>query len=241
MKIRKVTPQWRVIAARHNKKPSEWKVTLQNFLAVKEDKTNIKRIYKEVFNEKPEGNIHLIEAKLHYFLFRLSMLSEDWDKKAENTKKDFEAAMLMSLNDFSESSKSTLNCLIKGDQAMTKKPSVKKVQATTPVATAPKPTPTVKKPVVIKKAEKATVAPVKKSTRKIVGKTLGLNIQKSWIHCFTRKNWTDEQITKFMQSEFPDRKSRSFEMVAGVRSQYNSGRLTGGTSPSEKSVKFQQK
>lgn len=70
-----------------------------------------------------------------------------------------------------------------------------------------------------------------KREKKISGRTLGLNVRETWrqvlMDNFKRK-LTDEQISKFMQKEFPDRKARQITRVSGVRSlrrSFNKGRL----------------
>lgn len=73
----------------------------------------------------------------------------------------------------------------------------------------------------------------KKAERKIAGRTTGLPVDLTWQTAFERaakEKWTDDQITRFMKSEFPDRKSKIFETgVQRVRTQYNRGKLNGQT------------
>ncbi len=92
-------------------------------------------------------------------------------------------------------------------------------------------------------------APVKKEksgkkekverTPRLVGKRLKLGINQTWIHLFQEnerlaksdKAKTDAEITEFMYSEFPGRKSKVFAQVATCRSRYNRGVITGGEPP----------
>lgn len=71
--------------------------------------------------------------------------------------------------------------------------------------------------------------------QKLKGKTLGLGASETWVYLFERnetlpkaKKLTDEQISKFMHSEFPGRKSKIFDQVQLVRrAYYNKGRCVG--------------
>lgn len=71
------------------------------------------------------------------------------------------------------------------------------------------------------------------------GRTLKLGVNRTWVHLFEEnealakkgKARADEEITAFLNKEFPDRKSAVFAAVATVRSRYNRGVLTGGKEP----------
>jgi hypothetical protein len=78
-----------------------------------------------------------------------------------------------------------------------------------------------------------------------VGKTTKVGVIRTWVHIFERnealpktKKLTDAAITKFMQSEFPRRKSKVFETVNTVRSRYNRGVLTKGEVPKVQSKRY---
>lgn len=90
--------------------------------------------------------------------------------------------------------------------------------------------------------------PVKEKTPKIAGKTLGLNVRKTWCHIFQENEKlrsqkkspkTDAQITEFMMAEFPERKSKTFNAVAHWRTMYNKGLL--GMTPSTPSTAYEPK
>lgn len=74
---------------------------------------------------------------------------------------------------------------------------------------------------------------VKKQDKRLLGKTTKVGVAATWVHIFEKneklpkpKKLTDPKITKFMQSEFPGRKSKVFEAVNTVRCRYNRGILT---------------
>lgn len=75
--------------------------------------------------------------------------------------------------------------------------------------------------------------PATKTVARPVGLKTGLGIQAAWVHIFVqnekgaKKNkLTDAEITNWMETEFPSRKSKVFGMVASVRNKYNKGGLT---------------
>lgn len=66
----------------------------------------------------------------------------------------------------------------------------------------------------------------KKTPNRATGKTLGLGVQATWAKVLKSNSsakMTDAQITKFMNTEFPGRKSAVFDRVQHVRAQYNRG------------------
>ncbi len=78
-----------------------------------------------------------------------------------------------------------------------------------------------------------------------IGKTLGLGIQDTWVHIFLQNGkakkkdrLTDAEITKFIKSEFPRRKTEYFRRVDWVRRRYNRGGLTKGVVPKRVSVAY---
>lgn len=84
-----------------------------------------------------------------------------------------------------------------------------------------------------------------KRTGRPVGKTTKVGIIQTWVHIFEKnealpktKKLSDGEITKFMQSEFPGRKSKVFETVNTVRSRYNRGILTKGKVPKVQSKRY---
>ena len=86
----------------------------------------------------------------------------------------------------------------------------------------------------IKKAAEA-----KKS--KCIGITTGLSVYEAWVHCFKKnekEHKNDEEITKFLLSEFPDHQIKSFYAVHACRINYNNGRYTNGVKPEVKSVRY---
>ena len=86
----------------------------------------------------------------------------------------------------------------------------------------------------IKKAVEA-----KKS--KCIGVTTGLSVYEAWVHCFkknAKEHKNDEEITKFLLSEFPDHQIKSFYAVHACRINYNNGRYTNGVKPEVKSVRY---
>lgn len=63
-----------------------------------------------------------------------------------------------------------------------------------------------------------------------VGKTSGVGVSETWIQVFERneqaeesERLTDEQISEFMKSEFPDLDSKLFDRVQIARGKYNRG------------------
>lgn len=80
---------------------------------------------------------------------------------------------------------------------------------------------------------------------KIVGKTTGLNVKGAWCSVFSQneklvkaKRMTDEDISKWIKKEFPERHSAVFDHVRIVRTRYNRGILTGGEVPDQQSRQF---
>jgi len=101
----------------------------------------------------------------------------------------------------------------------------KKEGAKKPAAkTAPK-----KKAAKKKKAPKEKAPPAPKAPAP-VGKTSGIGVSETWIHVFERneqgedgERLTDEQISQFMKSEFPDLDAKLFDRVQIARGRYNRG------------------
>jgi len=94
-----------------------------------------------------------------------------------------------------------------------------------------------------KTTEKAK--PKAKSNGRPIGKTTGVGVVKTWVHIFEKnealpktKKLADAEITKFMQSEFPGKKSKIFERVSTVRWRYNKGILTKDKIPKVKSKRY---
>lgn len=90
-----------------------------------------------------------------------------------------------------------------------------------------------------------------KKPKGIVGKTLGLRIGATWAHLFHQnevlkktgnaKPLTDEELSKFMFAEFPERDSKSAFSVKAVphwRLHYNNGGFHKGKKPSPKSSRY---
>lgn len=92
----------------------------------------------------------------------------------------------------------------------------------------------------------AKAAAVKKNEpgKAAVGKTLALGVMATWAVLFAdneKRNGpkrTDEQITAFLNKEFPGRNSAVFGRVQSVRSAYNRGILTKGEIPKTPSVRW---
>ncbi len=81
---------------------------------------------------------------------------------------------------------------------------------------------------------KKTVSKAKsaKKSGRFVGKTTGKSVSETWLTAFSKarsQKLTDEQISRFMRSEFPQSKSAIYEVsgVRRVRGIYNAGGLTG--------------
>jgi len=106
----------------------------------------------------------------------------------------------------------------------------------------------------IKKITKKTVAKkvvAKKeneSKGRTPGLTMGLGIQATWVKVFANNakakktdRLSDEQITSFMQKEFPAHKdSKVFTMVQAVRNKYNKGGFNNGEAPSAQSERYSE-
>jgi len=93
--------------------------------------------------------------------------------------------------------------------------------------------------------KKARTSPEEASgKRKIRGRTMGLNIRKTWVRVLeeNRKNkWTDQKIQAFMRKEFPGRDASDFTSetgVSAVRAAYNRGVYTHGKVPERLSVAY---
>ena len=91
-----------------------------------------------------------------------------------------------------------------------------------------------------KKAAKKTAAKKKKAPKEKtppppqapppVGNTSGVGVSETWIQVFERneqgeksERLTDEQISQFMKSEFPDLDAKFFDRVQIARGKYNRG------------------
>lgn len=82
---------------------------------------------------------------------------------------------------------------------------------------------------------KAKAAPKQKAAPKAkapapVGKTSGVGVNETWIQVFEKneqveesERLTDEQISQFMKSEFPDLDAKLFDRVQIARGKYNRG------------------
>ena len=75
--------------------------------------------------------------------------------------------------------------------------------------------------------------------KKPKGKTSGVGVIETWKIAFGKKSLkTAEQVSKFMHSEFPERKSKIFDYVNVVVSRYNAGVLSKGVKPKTKLPKY---
>lgn len=61
-----------------------------------------------------------------------------------------------------------------------------------------------------------------------------------WVRVFqenekraAKQKWTDERISQYMHSQFPESTAKNFDQVSIVRSMYNMGRYTGGKKPAK--------
>lgn len=71
------------------------------------------------------------------------------------------------------------------------------------------------------------------------GRTSGLGIRDTWVDIFQKneklpkaKKMTDDDISKYMKSEFVGRNTKAFDRVSAIRARYNRGVLTQGVIPS---------
>lgn len=69
-------------------------------------------------------------------------------------------------------------------------------------------------------------------TRRLLGKTLGMGVQDTWVRLFLDNGYaprhlkmTDEELSQFMIQEF-ERNSKEFRGIQWMRAAYNRGRLT---------------
>ncbi len=81
-----------------------------------------------------------------------------------------------------------------------------------------------------KKKEPAAKSAAAEKSKAPVGKTSGVGVGGTWVQVFERNEQcdeedrrTDEQISEFMKSEFPDLDSASFDRVEIARGKYNRG------------------
>lgn len=93
-------------------------------------------------------------------------------------------------------------------------------------------------------SKETKMSEIKKDAKKVskcVGRTLGLGVYATWVHVFkenAKNRKSDEEITKFLLSEFPDHQIKSFHAVHACRINYNNGRYTDGIKPTVKSVRY---
>ncbi len=83
--------------------------------------------------------------------------------------------------------------------------------------------------------------PTKPGGKRAVGKTTGVGVEATWVHVFAnnaKNKMTDPEITKFMNSEFPGKKSKVFGMVQAVRHKYNKGGFAKGVAPKVQSHRY---
>lgn len=87
-----------------------------------------------------------------------------------------------------------------------------------------------KKKAAKKTASKAKAAAPPAKAPASVGKTSGVGINETWIRVFEKnqqveesERLTDEQISEFMKSEFPDLDAKLFDRVQIARGKYNRG------------------
>lgn len=105
----------------------------------------------------------------------------------------------------------------------------------------------------VSKKEKAPKekAPKEKKASPHRGRTTGLRLKQAWAKVFeenakspSTKRMTDEQIHKFMKTEFPNKKARTLRDVGGVyvaRKRFNVGKFTKGQIPSTPSTAYDEK
>ena len=92
------------------------------------------------------------------------------------------------------------------------------------------------------KSEETMATTTKKQTTS-KGKTLGLKIGETLAHVFAEnekraKKWTDEEISRFLKSEFADRRPKNFDKPNRARRFYNRGGFTKGNVPGITSKRY---
>lgn len=177
----------------------------------------IRSIYKEVFDKECAVNVIWAKYQIHYELARQMLIKSNMPISAE-FKSHYKGTMRCDLDFTGE----TLKTLIPFEMKYHDENSTENKMKAENKAKA------------IKKAVEA-----KKS--KCIGITTGLSVYDAWVYCFKKnekEHKADEEITKFLLSEFPDHQIKSFHAVHACRINYNNGRYTNGVKPEVKSVRY---
>lgn len=197
-------------------------ISFQEF-SDKEDRytyNQIRKLYKRIFKRECTDPIWG-KYQIHYELAR-QMYIKQGDvcklQKGSIFREHYKGTMARDLNRTGETIRSLISYEMKHNEENTQEYQMKKQN----------------KIDAIKKA-----AEVKKTTR--VGITLKLSVPETWVHVFVdnaKTHKTDEEISKFMHTEFPDLKNKAFDNVHGCRTHYNNGGYTKGVKPAVKSVRY---
>ena len=177
----------------------------------------IRSIYQEVFDKPCAVNIVWAKYQIQYELARQDYIKRGLEM-SEQFKSCYKGTMLCDLEQTGETLKTLIPYEMKYNDENSKE-SIMKAQ---------------NKAKAIKKAVEA-----KKS--KCIGITTGLSVYDAWVLCFkknAKEHKPDEEITKFLMSEFPDHQIKSFHAVHACRINYNNGRYTNGVKPEVKSVRY---
>lgn len=177
----------------------------------------IRSIYKEVFDRDCAVDVVWAKYQIQYELARQMLIKSNQNISAE-FKSHYQGTMRCDLSATGETLKTLIPFELKYNDENSMENKMKaqnKAQA-------------------IKKAVEA-----KKS--KCIGITTGLSVYDAWVLCFkknAKEHKPDEEITKFLLSEFPDHQIKSFHNVHACRIMYNNGRFTKGVKPEIKSVRY---
>lgn len=181
----------------------------------------IRSIYKEVFDRECVVNVVWAKYQIHYELARQMQIKQgivEPLQRGSAFRKAYEGTMACDLEHTGDTLKTLIPFELKNYDENSPE-NIMKQQ---------------KKVAAIKKAVEA-----KKS--KCIGVTTGLSVYDAWVYAFKKnekEHKPDEEITKFLLSEFPDHQIKSFHAVHACRINYNNGRYTNGVKPEVKSVRY---
>lgn len=197
-------------------------ISFQEYSGKIERYTNkqLRKIFKQVFHRECDIDIVWARYLIQYELSRQQYIKEgklSYLDKNSQFRKAYMAVRRKDITNVNENLKTLIAYDMKHQTVISQETLMKKQES-------------------IKKA-----AEVKKSNR--LGVTLGLSVAETWVHVFTinaKEHNTDDKISAFMHSEFPDLKNKAFDTVHGCRVHYNNGGYTKGVKPEVKSVRYDE-
>ena len=159
--------------------------------------------YIELFGDPPKGvPLILLKSKVWYRLMKSMYSREEWKAKSELVHNRYRAAQDLNLSGFDDNSKLLMKCDMmynEGEGQLTERRMEKMALKFRKDDS--------------KKDEKKAAKDRKPNKRKgekigrVLGKNLGLSIHQTWVYGLGIKKLEGKQLVKFMEKEYPGRKT----------------------------------